>query len=175
MSASPEHSQRVRSPAEGALANTLSLVVLTALSLVTFGYQHVLEPLYGSAPTQLHLNKIVWVACILGSFTATLPLLPMMLASGILLTTMGYTSYWVAVYTGRMGDVILGPLITHLVVLAPVLFLGVASVKALQVSLVLLFVSRMLVGVMEATGTAPLVTLLAKEGCGEYEVTSPLI
>lgn len=138
MSASPEHAQKVRSPAEGALANTLSLIVLTALSLVTFGYQHALEPLYGSAPTQYHLNKVVWVACILGSFTATLPLLPIMLVSGILLTVVGFTSYWVAALTGRIGDVILGPLITHLVVLAPILFLGVASVKALQVSLSLL-------------------------------------
>ena len=129
--------QGARSPAEGALANVLSLIILTALSLVTFGYQNALGPLYGSSPTQHHLNKVVWLACILGSFTPTLPMLPTMIAAGVLLTAMPYTSYWAAVYTGRINDVIWGPLITHVLVLAPVLFLGVALVKILQVSLVL--------------------------------------
>ena len=137
MSSPLEYLDRASSPAEGALANTLSLVVLTALSLVTFGYQHALEPLYGSAPTQWHLNKIVWLSCIVGSFAPTLPMLPTLFVGGVLLTAMPYTSYWVAVYTGRMGNAIWGPIATHLVVLAPILYLGLTIIKGLQVSLVL--------------------------------------
>lgn len=50
------------------------------------------------------------------------------------MTAMPWSSYWVAVLTGRMGDVIWGPVVTHLTVLAPVLYLACALVKALQVS-----------------------------------------
>ncbi len=62
-----------------------------------------------------------------------LPAWPSVLLGGVLLCSMPQTAYWVAVYTGQMGDVIWGPVITHLSVLAPVLLLGVAVVKVLQV------------------------------------------
>ncbi|KAH9948365.1 S-adenosyl-L-methionine-dependent methyltransferase [Amylocystis lapponica] len=45
---------------------------------------------------------------------------------------MPQSAYWVAVYTARAGDPVWGPVATHAVVILPVLFLGVALVKALQ-------------------------------------------
>ncbi|KAI0796915.1 S-adenosyl-L-methionine-dependent methyltransferase [Abortiporus biennis] len=122
----------LKAPFASAVANTISVVVLTGLSLVTYGYQQALTPLYGTAATQWNLNKVVWSACILGSFAPTLPIWPSVLFGGILLTGMPLSSYWVAAYTGRWGDVIWGPVITHLTVLAPVLYIGVALVKAVQ-------------------------------------------
>ena len=118
-----------------ALTKLLSVIVLVGLSLVVFAYRRSLEPLYGSAPLELHLGKVLWLSCILGSFAPTLPIWPVTLLGGGLLLAMPQSAYWVAVYTGRMGDPVWGPVITHVVVLIPVLTLGVAIVKALQVSL----------------------------------------
>lgn len=123
-----------------AITKFLSVVVLISLSLAVFAYRRSLEPLYGSAPVELHFSKILWLACILGSFAPTLPIWPMTLFGGVLLLAMPQTAYWVAVYTGRMGDPALGPVITHLIVITPVITLGVAIVKALQVSCLLWFI-----------------------------------
>ena len=56
-----------------------------------------------------------------------------MFAAGALLCAMPQTAYWVAVYTGRMGDPVWGPVATHAATIAPVLYFGVAMVKFLQV------------------------------------------
>ena len=117
-----------------ALARVAAIGVLLVLSLVSWAYQHALEPQYGSAPTTLHLSKIVWSASILGSFAPTVPLSHATLGLGFLLYALPYSSYWAAAYTARLGDPVWGPVSTHLLVLLPVLSLGVALVKALQVS-----------------------------------------
>lgn len=124
----------IRSPLASAIANAIALVVLLGSSLATFAYLHLLQPLYGTAGRDLHLNKVVWAACIFGTLAPTLPAWPALLAGGLLVTAMPWTSYYVAIYTGRMGDVVWGPVVTHLVVLAPVIYLTAALVKALQVS-----------------------------------------
>ncbi|KAI9000852.1 S-adenosyl-L-methionine-dependent methyltransferase [Trametes punicea] len=115
-----------------AVTRIVAILVLLGLSLVTYGYRRALEPLYGSAPTNLHLTKIVWASCILGSFAPTVPISRATLGLGLLLYALPHSSYWSAVYTGRLGDPIWGPVATHLVVLLPILSLGVAIVKALQ-------------------------------------------
>ncbi|KAL6305826.1 S-adenosyl-L-methionine-dependent methyltransferase [Sparassis latifolia] len=114
------------------LSKAISIVVLISLSLTVFAYRHELEPIYGVAPTNLHLNKIVWLACGLGSFLPTLPLSYAVFAGGVLLSLLPNTAYWVAVHTARMGDPVWGPVATHMVVIVPILYLGVAIVKALQ-------------------------------------------
>ncbi|KAJ2986658.1 hypothetical protein NUW54_g9685 [Trametes sanguinea] len=96
--------------------------------------ERALEPLYGSAPTNLHLSKVVWASCILGSFAPSVPIARATFGLGLLLYVLPHSSYWFAVFTGRMGDPIWGPIATHLGVLMPILSLGVAIVKALQVS-----------------------------------------
>lgn len=116
-----------------AVTRVAAIVVLLGLSLVTYNYKHALEPLYGNAPVNLHLTKIVWAASILGTFAPSVPISRATLGLGLLLYALPHSSYWVAVYTGRMGDPIWGPVATHLIVLLPILSLGVAIVKALQV------------------------------------------
>ncbi|KAH9850751.1 S-adenosyl-L-methionine-dependent methyltransferase [Lenzites betulinus] len=115
-----------------AVTRVVAIVVLLGLSLVTFKYKHALEPLYGTAPVDLHLSKVIWAASILGSLAPSVPISRATLGLGLLLYALPYSSYWVAVYTGRLGDPIWGPVATHLVVLLPILSLGVAIVKALQ-------------------------------------------
>lgn len=125
---------KTSSVAAAALTKLLSVIVIIALSLAVFGYKKSLEPLYGSAPVELHFSKVLWLACILGSFAPTMPVWPCMFIGGTLLLAMPQTAYWAAVYTGRMGDPSWGPAITHILVITPVVTLGVAIVKALQVS-----------------------------------------
>lgn len=125
-----------RSPLVAAVANAASIFTLLTLSLVTHEYQQVLEPLYATAPVQHHLNKVIWSAVILSSLVPTLPKASILVA-GILITILPTSAYWVAAYTGRNHDVIWGPVITHLSVLGPVLFLGVGVSKLFHVSRVL--------------------------------------
>lgn len=122
-----------RSPFATAVSNLVSIGVLLGLSAATYGYTRTLQPLYGSAATEYHLNKIVWAACILGMFTPTPAFSTCMLAAGALLCAMPQTAHWAAAYTGRMGDPVWGPVGTHAVALLPVLYFGVAMVKELQV------------------------------------------
>ncbi|KAI9056518.1 hypothetical protein FKP32DRAFT_1670308 [Trametes sanguinea] len=128
---------RAREPPKTSLAavaatRVTAIVVLLGLSLATFSYRRALEPLYGSAPTNLHLSKVVWASCILGSFAPSVPIARATFGLGLLLYVLPHSSYWFAVFTGRMGDPIWGPIATHLGVLMPILSLGVAIVKALQ-------------------------------------------
>lgn len=109
-----------------------AVCTLLGLSLVVFTYRRSLTPLYGSVPTELHLNKVVWIACIIGSFAPTVSISYAAFAAGVLLCLMPNSAYWAAVYTGRMGDPVWGPVVVHIMVLLPVLALGVAIVKALQ-------------------------------------------
>lgn len=127
-----------RGPFVSAASNALSLVVLLGLSIATFGYERSLQPLYGSAPTHHHLNKVVWLACIAGMFTPTLSLSNALLAVGALLCAMPQTAYWAAVHTGRWHDPVWGPVATHACVIGPVLYWGIAVVKELQVCAALL-------------------------------------
>ncbi|EIW61205.1 uncharacterized protein TRAVEDRAFT_56579 [Trametes versicolor FP-101664 SS1] len=115
-----------------AVTRLSAIAILLGLSLATFTYKHSLEPLYGDAPVSLHLTKIVWAASILGTFAPSVPISRATLGLGLLLYALPYSSYWVAAYTGRLGDPVWGPVATHLIVLLPILSLGVALVKALQ-------------------------------------------
>ncbi|KAI0750969.1 S-adenosyl-L-methionine-dependent methyltransferase [Daedaleopsis nitida] len=117
-----------------ALTRVGGIAVLLGLSLATWAYQRALEPQYGTAPTSLHIGKIVWSAAILGSFAPTVPLSSATLALAILLYALPSAAYYVAAYTASFGDPVWGPVATHLVVLLPVLSLGIAIVKALQES-----------------------------------------
>ena len=119
-----------------ALTRLAAIGVLLGLSLVTWAYRRALEPQYGSAPTNLHITKIVWSASILGSLAPTVPISRATLGLACLLYALPNATYWVAAYTARLTDPVWGPVATHLIVLLPVLSLGVAIVKALQVSTV---------------------------------------
>ena len=44
------------------------LLLITSDSLVTFLYVRALDPLYGSVPIDLYIDKVVWAATIIGAF-----------------------------------------------------------------------------------------------------------
>ena len=109
------------------------LLLIASNSLVTFLYALALDPLYGSVPVHLHLEKIVWVATIAGAFGPVPSLRPSLTILGCLIASIPASSYWAALHTGRIGDPAIGTIITHLVVLFPVLYVGVSIVKRIMV------------------------------------------
>ncbi|TFY60680.1 hypothetical protein EVJ58_g4995 [Rhodofomes roseus] len=128
----PQQQQAKASLLANIVGKALSVVVVLGLSLTVFAYRRSLVPLYGTAPVELHLNKVGWVACIIGSVIPLMPLQHALLALGTLLCMMPNTSYWAAVYTGRLHEAVWGSVLTHLAVIAPAMALGVCTVRILQ-------------------------------------------
>ena len=137
----PQQRQQPRPQEKGGLlanivGKAISVVVVLGLSLTVFAYRRSLIPLYGTAPVEQHLNKISWLACVIGTLLPLIPLQYAVLALGVLLCAMPNSSYWVAAFTGRLHEPIWGPVLTHLIVFTPVLALGVLTVRILQVGYV---------------------------------------
>jgi hypothetical protein len=111
------------------------LAILTPLSLAIFAYERTLVPLYALGPTQFLLNKIVCATIAFSSLGLfTLSISKAILLAGILLSAAPTTSYWVAVLTSRMRDPLSGPVITHIVVMAPIVYVFANVVMKLDVS-----------------------------------------
>jgi hypothetical protein len=107
--------------------------LIASNSLVTFLYALALDPLYGSIPVHLHLEKVVWAATIAGAFGPVPSLRPSLAILGCLVVAIPASSYWTALYTGKIGDPLIGSTITHLVILFPVIYFGVSLVKRVTV------------------------------------------
>ncbi|KAJ7682521.1 spermidine synthase [Mycena polygramma] len=100
----------------------VNFTVLVALALVHFVYERALIPVYASGPTTYTLNPAVIFATLVAaahpfkvSKTRTL------LLGGFLFALAPLATYWIAVWTARWGKPIVGPLVTHFVVLVPLL------------------------------------------------------
>lgn len=109
------------------------LLLIASNSLVASLYIRALDPLYGSVPTNLHIDKVVWVATIAGAFGPVPPLWPSFAVLGGLITLIPASSYWIALYSGRIENPAIGSTVTHLVVLFPVIYFGVSLVKRITV------------------------------------------
>ena len=128
----PEGEERKKSRLYLALVFPI-LLLIASNSLVAFLYIRALDPLYGSVPTNFHIDKVVWVATIAGAFGPVPPLWPSFAVFGGLVTLIPASSYWIALYSGRIGDPVIGSTVTHLVVLFPVVYFGVSLVKRITV------------------------------------------
>ena len=110
------------------------IVLLMMLhSLVTFLYVRALDPLYGSVPINLHLDKIIWVATLAGAFGPVPTFWPSFAIQGGLVASIPISSHYIALYAARTNNPSLGSTLTHLVLLFPVLYLGVSLVKRMTV------------------------------------------
>jgi hypothetical protein len=111
------------------------LAILTPLSLAISVYKRTLVPLYALEPTQFLLNEIVFVATTLsglGWFNCSLN--NALLLTGVLLSTAPTTSYWVAAFTARTRDPLWGPTVTHMLVIAPIVYAFTNVLMELDVS-----------------------------------------
>jgi hypothetical protein len=112
-----------------------AVIVCTLSSLAIFAYERTLVPLYGSEPTHFHINKVV-----LGALVAS-ALVPARWSTDVafllgtaLLSALPASAYWVAVHTSRWRDPLWGPVVTHLLLIAPVVYVLASIVKRLNVS-----------------------------------------
>ncbi|KAH9179616.1 hypothetical protein EDB89DRAFT_1922233 [Lactarius sanguifluus] len=105
------------------------LLLMILHSLVTFLYGRALDPLYGSIPINLHLDKIVWAATFAGAFGPVPSLWSSLAIHGSLVASIPISSYYTALYAARINGPSVGSTLTHLVVLFPVLYVGVSMVK----------------------------------------------
>ncbi|KAJ7044604.1 spermidine synthase [Mycena alexandri] len=97
--------------------------LLVTLSLVLSIYERALIPVYGSGPTTYTLTPAVFLATLvaailqLGGASSAQALL----TGGFLFAVAPLSTYWVSVWTSRWSWPILGPIVTHLLVLVPIL------------------------------------------------------
>jgi hypothetical protein len=108
------------------LAGQVVHLVITALvlSLALFAYERSIEPLYGSVSTAYYLAHVLYGASTVAYFAPAPSLAVSQFILAALLCAAPTTTYWVAVLTGRYGDPKLGPLVTHLIVVAPIFLVG---------------------------------------------------
>lgn len=110
------------------LAALGSVSLSLPLSLVLFLYQRALIPLYGSVPTNRLLDRIVLATILVTSiqpFRISRSLKSLL--GAVILLFAPNALYWVPVLTARSWkDPTWGPTLTHLLVLAPLVFVFVA-------------------------------------------------
>ncbi|KAG2369666.1 hypothetical protein BDR07DRAFT_1447516 [Suillus spraguei] len=107
--------------------NSLSiLAVSVALSLFTTAYEKSVIPLFASVPTLKYLGHIVHTSTAFAVITPNLSSSKIILILGCLLLLAPHTSYWISVHAARFRDPIYSPLITHALVLAPLVYFSVS-------------------------------------------------
>jgi hypothetical protein len=116
---------------------SLSILIMTSVGLVISDYKAALIPLYGDAATQLHLASVLKASMLLfGLFThSTTSSMTLWVAEGVLpffapacLLVMPLLAHHMAIYTSRWGDPVWGPIVLHLTLPFPILYVLVVSV-----------------------------------------------
>jgi hypothetical protein len=117
-----KHNQVPSTPIILQTTNMVATVLPT--SLIVFAYERALVPLYGSGPTTLLLNKAVLAAILLAAIHP-FKIHPSRnwLYAALSLSLAPNATYWVAVLTSRRKYPVLGPALTHAVVLVPLMFI----------------------------------------------------
>ena len=100
-------------------------VVLLSQSFALLAYKRALAPLYSSVPASSYVSYVSIISFFLGSVVGV-PTSVAALAYGSLLAAAPNTVFYVGKYTGRWRDLTLGPIVTHAIVLAPILMSGIA-------------------------------------------------
>ncbi|KAF9226671.1 hypothetical protein BS17DRAFT_775953 [Gyrodon lividus] len=139
-----------------AKASLSIFTISVGISLFTSAYERAVNPLFGSVATEKYLNYVVHGSTALGVILPRLPRPYLVLVLATSIQVASHTSYWVSVFAARYGDPILGPLIAHSMVLAPVIYLAVSlamgidsrlatmalAANALQLRPLILFISH---------------------------------
>ncbi|GLB34029.1 putative spermine spermidine synthase [Lyophyllum shimeji] len=112
-------------------------ISLLSISLVLFIYERALVPLYGSGPTTYLLDKFVGATVVLAVINPwKVSTTRKWLYLAVALALAPNATYWVAVWTSRMKDAVVGPAITHASVIAPLVFLLTTAAVDAQEALV---------------------------------------
>lgn len=107
-------------------------IVILSQSFALLAYKRALTPLYSSTPASSYISYATVVSAVLGS-VVDVPTNVAALTYGSLLAAAPNTVHYVGKYTGRWRDPVLGPIITHTIVLVPILVSGVALLQSVHV------------------------------------------
>jgi len=108
------------------------VIVILSQSFALLAYKRALTPLYSSVPASSYISYVTIASSVLGS-VVSVPTSVAALAYGSLLAAAPNTVHYVGKHTGRWRDPITGPIVTHVVVLVPILVSGVALLQSLHV------------------------------------------
>lgn len=98
--------------------------MVIALSLGIFAHKRSLIPLYGSGPTVYLLDGIVLATVVASSiYNISISVKRNLLYTAIVFTLAPNATYWIGVWTSREKQPVLGPAITHVIALGPLVFL----------------------------------------------------
>lgn len=117
-----------RSRLKQAIRFGTTICISATLFLVQFAYVRLISPLYSTVPTEQYVFHFVSLAFILAGMIPAQTNLALMLV-GPLICLSPFTSFWLASWTAKASwaSPPLGPAITHLVVLFPILYLGASA------------------------------------------------
>lgn len=102
----------------------VGITALAPISLILFAHQRALNPLYGSYPTSYSFDTVVSVGIALSVLKPfRLKKSWNWLTIALVLSIAPNASYWIAVWMARGRWPIMGPALTHAVVVAPLVFL----------------------------------------------------
>ena len=95
--------------------------------IVCFAYFRIAVPLYGDAVLGAHFDKVILSAVALASLAPILIKKPQLIAA-LLIAALPHTAFRAAALTSRRGDPAWGPVITHVLTIAPIVFLSSCAI-----------------------------------------------
>ncbi|KAJ7241892.1 S-adenosyl-L-methionine-dependent methyltransferase [Mycena haematopus] len=98
----------------------VNFTAIVALSLVLFVYERALTPVYGSGPRIVD-GAVLFATLVAAAHPVQVSPTRALLFGGFVFAAAPLSTYWVAVRTARWERPILGPILTHSVVLVPLL------------------------------------------------------
>lgn len=117
-----------------AKASLSIFAISVGISLFTAAYERTVNPLFGSVATAKYMNYVIHASTALAIILPK-PSRSLLLPSiASLVLAAPHTAYWVSVFSARSGDPVLGPLVTHAIILAPVIYLAVSLATSIDVS-----------------------------------------
>lgn len=116
-----------------ARASLSILTISVGISLFTAAYEKAVNPLFGGIATVKYMHYVMHGSTALGIILPKLPRSFLLPALATLVLVASHTSYWVGVFAARTGDPVLGSLVTHAIVLAPVTYLAVSLATSIDV------------------------------------------
>lgn len=107
-------------------------LIILSHSFALLAYKRALTPLYSSVPASSYVSYATIVSFVLGS-VVEVPASVAALVYGSLLAAAPNTVFYVGKYTARWKDPVLGPVLTHALVLVPIFVAGVALLHSFHV------------------------------------------
>ncbi|KAF8551473.1 S-adenosyl-L-methionine-dependent methyltransferase [Imleria badia] len=139
-----------------AKASLSIFAISVGISLFTAAYEKAVDPLFGSVATAEYINYVVHGSTVLAIILPKLSRSLLLPSIAILVQVAPHTTYWVSVFAARNGDPVLGSLVTHATVLAPVIYLAVSLATSIDSTLATIALAA------NALQLRPLILLVAR-------------